>query len=156
MTLNEKFANYIAELPLLTEGLRSSAPLTSEEIHRLNAPGLYSFSKDGQVLYIGRTKNFRKRHKNHCDEKSGENTAAFAFLLARQETGKIKAAYSKAGSRKALMKDAIFNATFQEAKANIRKMEVRFVEVPDPNLQHLLELYASMELKSAHNKFETS
>jgi hypothetical protein len=156
MILNEKFAEYVAELPLLTEGLRSSSPLTLDQIARLNTPGLYSFSEEGKVLYIGRTKNFRKRHGNHCDAGSGENTAAFAFLLARQETGILKAAYSKVGSRKSLMQDAVFHAAFQHAKARIRKMEVRFVEVSDHNLQHLLELYASMELKSAHNKFETS
>jgi hypothetical protein len=156
MILNEKFAEYVTELPLLTEGLRSSSPLTLDQIARLNAPGLYSFSEEGKVLYIGRTKNFRKCHGNHCDAKSGENTAAFAFLLARQETGNIKAAYSKKGSRKSLMKDPVFNTVFQQAKVRIRKMEVRFVEVSDHNLQHLLELYASMELKSAHNNFETS
>jgi excinuclease UvrABC nuclease subunit len=156
MTLNRKFAEYVAELPLLTEGLLSSAPLTPEQILTLNAPGLYSFSENGKILYIGRTKNFRNRHKNHCDEKSRENTAAFAFILTRQRTGNIKAAYNKAGSRKALMKNPLFNAAFQQAKADIRKMEVRFVEVADHNLQHLLELYASMELQSAHNKFETS
>ncbi len=156
MILNKKFSEYVSELPLLTEGLRSSAPLTLDEIACLNSPGLYSFSEDGKVLYIGRTKSFRKRHRNHCDEKSGENTAAFAFLLARQETGNIKAAYSKVGGRKSLMKDPVFNAAFQKAKAKIRRMEVRFVEVSDHNLQHLLELYASMELNSAHNKFETS
>jgi len=143
-------------LPLLTEGLLRSVPLSIEQISTLDMPGLYSFSENGQVLYIGRTKNFRNRHKNHCDEKSGENSAAFAFILARQKTGNFHASYSKAGSRKALMKDPAFNAAFQQAKADIRKMEVRFVEVSDHKLQHLLELYASMKLKSAHNKFETS
>jgi len=147
---------YVAEKPLLTEGLLSSPTLTPEQISILTAPGLYSFSENGQVLYIGRTKNFRNRHKNHCDEKSGENTAAFAFILARHQTGNLKAAYSKAGSRRALMNDPAFNAAFRQAKNNIRKMEVRFVKVTDHNLQHLLELYASMELRSVHNKFETS
>jgi predicted GIY-YIG superfamily endonuclease len=156
MILNKKFTEYVAALHLLTEGLRNSVPLTPDQIACLNSPGLYSFSENGKVLYIGRTKNFRKRHKNHCDVKSGENTAAFAFLLARQETGNVKAAYSKVGGRKALMKDPAFNMAFQQAKAKIRRMEVRFVEVSDHNLQHLLELYASMELDSAHNKFETS
>ena len=54
------------------------------------------------------------------------------------------------------MKEPTFNAAFQEAKTRVRKMDVRFVEVADHNLQQLLELYASMELQSAHNKFETS
>ena len=156
MTLNKRFAEYVDELPLLTEGLLSSAPLSPEQISALKAPGLYSFLENGRVLYIGRTKNFRNRHKNHCDERSGENTAAFDFLFARQQTGNQKAAYSKVGSRKALMKNPAFRAASQQAKYSIRRMEVRFVEVADHNLQHLLELYASMEMQSAHNKFETS
>ena len=156
MTLNERFAEYVAELPLLTERLRNSKPLSADEIARLRIPGLYSFSEDGRVLYIGRTKNFRNRHKNHCSEKSGENTAAFAFLLAREATGNMKAAYKRKGGRKSLMLDPAFAGAFAHAKGRIRKMEVRFVEIHDHNLQHVLELYASMELNSIHNKFLTS
>jgi uncharacterized protein (UPF0297 family) len=54
------------------------------------------------------------------------------------------------------MGDPIFLKAFNDAKARIRNMDVRFVEVPDPNLQYLLELYASMEFMSEHNSFKTS
>jgi len=154
--MNKMFADYIAALPLLTDRLRASKPLTAEQIARLRSSGVYSFSEDGRVLYIGRTRNFRDRHKSHCHEKSGENKAAFAFRLARASSGRLKPSYKKEGSRKDLMEDPDFVQAFSAAKKQIEKMEVRFIEVLDPIQQHLLELYASLEFASSHNNFETT
>ena len=55
--------------------------------------------------------------------------AAFAFKLAREATGKVKASY-KAGpdSRAGLMKDAKFVTAFNKAKDRIHGMDFRFVE----------------------------
>ena len=153
--MNEQFDAYVRELPILTKQLRDSSPLTLADIKSLHGPGIYSFSENDLVIYLGRTKNFKKRHKNHCGLSSDHNAASFAFLLARKETGREKASYKKEGGRKALMQDPIFLKAFNDAKARIQNMDVRFVEVSDPNLQYLLELYASIEFKSAPNSFKT-
>lgn len=154
--MNKQFNAYVQRLPILAKQLQESPPLELTEISSLHRPGVYSFSESGRVIYLGRTKNFKKRHTNHCGPSSDHNAASFAFLLARRETDRVKASYKKEGSRKALMGDPIFLKAFNDAKARIRNMDVRFVEVPDPNLQYLLELYASMEFMSEHNSFKTS
>jgi hypothetical protein len=154
--MNERFADYVAALLPLTERLRNSQPLTLDEIAGLRSPDVYCFSEGAMILYVGRTRNFRDRHKDHCDVNSGENKAAFAFRLARAASGKPRPSYKKTGSRKDLMADPDFLKAFVAAKERIGHMEVRFVEVSDPIQQHLLELYASLEFGSEHNSFETT
>jgi hypothetical protein len=76
--------------------------------------------------------------------------------LARAASGRLKPSYKKEGSRRDLMADPDFAQAFSAAKKRIGKMEVRFIEVPNPIQQHLLELYASLEFASTHNNFETT
>ncbi len=52
------------------------------------------------------------------------------------------------------MKDAKFVAAFDEAKAQIRKMNLRFVEQNDPVRQALLEIYVAITLETPHNDFD--
>lgn len=65
------------------------------------------------------------------------------------------AAYSIAGSRRALIAEANFGEAFREAKARVRKMDLRFVEEADPTRQALLEIYASVVLRTRYNDFDT-
>ena len=82
--------------------------------------------------------------------------AAFAFLLARETTGKMTAAYRPGeSSRDGLMLDPQFAAAFREAKARIRAMEYRYVEETDQNLQALLEIYCAIALGTPYNDFGT-
>jgi hypothetical protein len=81
--------------------------------------------------------------------------AAFAFRLARIETGQLKATYKAEGSRDALMLDPVFRAAFESGKARIREMDVRFVEEADPVRQALLEVYVAIALATPHNDFAT-
>ena len=81
--------------------------------------------------------------------------AAFAFRLAREKTGFTKATYKKSGSRKELMKDPRFVRAFEEAKARIRAMSVRYVEEARPTHQALLEIYVAVALKTEYNDFDT-
>ena len=59
-------------------------------------PGIYVFSESGKPLYVGRTDDLRKRLLSHRHR--SHNTATFAFLLARYETGKRDASYQASGS----------------------------------------------------------
>jgi len=81
--------------------------------------------------------------------------AAFAIRLAREATGQVKASYKSEGSRAALVKDDAFCAAFANAKARIRRMQVRFVEEPDPVRQTILEVYVAVVLQTPYNDFDT-
>lgn len=78
----------------------------------------------------------------------------FAFGIAREETGKLKASYKKEGSRAALVSDPMFAAAFAKAKSRVNGMDIRFVEETDPTKQALLEIYAATALATRYNDFE--
>lgn len=81
--------------------------------------------------------------------------AAFAFRLARETTGNLKATYKKGeGSRSALMGDEKFVAAFDSAKARTRRMSLRFVEENEPVRQALLEIYVAVVLGTPYNDFD--
>jgi len=82
--------------------------------------------------------------------------AAFAFLLARKQTGIQKASYKPDDqSRTGLIKNPKFLKAFENAKERIRNMEYRFVEETDQLRQALLEIYCSTVLRTPHNDFKT-
>ena len=93
--------------------------------------------------------------RQHSIEAAQHNQAVFAFRLARQETGNTIAAYSKSGSRSALLTDPQFADAFKRSKERVRSMDLRFVAVNDPLRQALLEIYAAIVLRTPHNDFET-
>ena len=121
----------------------------------LPAKCVYLFSENGKPLYVGRTNHFRNRMRQHSIDGARHNQAVFAFRLARHETGKAVAGYTKATGRAALLADPIFAAAFANAKRRIRAMELRFVPVEDPLRQALLEIYVAVVLETPHNDFET-
>ena len=116
--------------------------------------GIYLFSENGKPVYVGRSKNIHNRYKDHIS--SSSDSASFAFLLARDKTGKNEASYkSDSKTRKELMKDEIFEKAFDEARKRIREMEFRYVEESDSIRQALLEIYCAVKLNTEYNKFET-
>jgi len=52
------------------------------------------------------------------------------------------------------MKDPVFLAAFQQAKARIAQMDVRYVEEADPIRQCLFEIYVAVTLGTPHNDFD--
>jgi hypothetical protein len=52
------------------------------------------------------------------------------------------------------MEEPEFSTAFTEAKARIRKMDVRFVEESDPTRQALLEIYVAVVLATPYNDFD--
>ncbi len=115
--------------------------------------GVYLFSEAGRPLYVGRAKTLRKRLQNHTH--NSHNQATFAFLLARHETGNLKASYQPRGSRKDLLTDPEFRAAFDAARERVRHMDVQFVEEADPIRQAILEVYAALETRAEYNDFDT-
>lgn len=122
---------------------------------RLPEKCIYLLSESNDHLYVGRTRRLRNRLRQHSIPGAQHNQAVFAFKLAREKTGRLIAAYSAVGSRTALLAEADFGEAFREAKARVRNMDLRFVEETDPTRQALLEIYASVVLRTKYNDFDT-
>jgi predicted GIY-YIG superfamily endonuclease len=114
--------------------------------------GVYLFSERGRAMYVGRTNNLRKRLQYHM--RNSHNQATFAFLLAREETGKTKATYQKDGSREDLLTQPEFRSAFDAARERVREMDVQFVDEPDPIRQALLEICTALQAGARYNDFD--
>ncbi len=149
------FDSYINLLPVLLNELIKMSPVHPTSIPKtIPLKGVYLFTENGNHLYVGRTNNIRRRIQNHCRLSASHNQATFAFRVARSETNQHKASYRTEGSRKQLEADPTFGLAFTSAKERIRNMNLRFVEINDPILQALFEIYASVMLKTSFNDFE--
>ena len=133
------------------------APVKPGSLPRhISTAGIYLLSEGDRHLYVGRSNNIRGRIERHCRLGATHRMAAFAFRLAREETGNIVASYKKGeGSRAGLMENEAFVHAFTAAKARIRAMDLRFVEESDPIRQTLLEVYVAVVLATPYNDFDT-
>ena len=155
--MDPKFAALVENLASQLELLLSAPAFRSGELPR-NMPlcGIYLFTESGRHLYVGRSNCLQKRYGRHCRPSATHRQASFAFQLAREETGHLKASYKKGEySRADLILDAEFAAAFKRAKVRIGLMDYRFVEEPDQNRQALLEIYCSVVLGTPYNDFRT-
>lgn len=152
-----KFAQLVETLAPKLESLLAMAPQQYGKLPRdMPVSGVYLFTENGKPMYVGRSNVMRKRYGRHCRPGATYKQAAFAFQLARKETGREKASY-KTGkdSRAGLMTDSDFVKAFEAAKKRIRAMEYRYVEEADQNRQALLEIYCAVVLSTPYNDFGT-
>ena len=153
------FSGYVSGLPTLLAKLQACAPATRADISKQipkNTPGIYAFYHDGQPVYVGRTRDLRRRLGEHGRVGSSHYSASFAFLRARRAAE--AAGYVLAGkSRKTLSGEADgFQPFFAAEKTTVAGMTLRWVVVPEAVTQALLEVYAAPELGTPFNSFETS
>ena len=144
-TLHPSFERLMLMIPLNMAALPSKLPEKC----------IYLLSEGENHLYVGRTRRLRQRLRQHSVEGAQHNQAVFAFKIAREITGRRAAAYSSKGSRLALSAEPAFAEAFTQAKARVRNMDLRFVEETDPTRQALLEIYASVVLRTKYNDFDT-
>jgi hypothetical protein len=152
--MDNKFRNLIENLAGKYEELMAMVPLAIDNVPS-NCPtgGVYLFTENGVHLYTGRTKRrIKERLKNHV---SSADDCPFAWRLAREKTGNIKASYKTRGSRKHLLSQPEFKQAYEEAKNRIRQMEIRYVSEPDPLKQTLLEVYVAVVSNAKYNDFDT-
>jgi hypothetical protein len=90
--------------------------------------------------------------RNHTSGR-GEQSV-FAFKLARDLANK-KNRYTVAESRKALMKDAEFSAAMRLTTLRVKQMGAKYVQIDDPILRYLFEVYATLSLEAPYNDFNT-
>ena len=154
--MNENFLRLIESLePSFQKLLTMDPPKYAELPRHLPIRGVYLFSENGQHLYVGRTNKLRQRLRGHCIASASHFTATFAFRIARNETGRLKATYKTAGSRQDLTKDPVFKQAFEKAKSRVASMEIRYVEETNPTRQALLEIYIATVLETPYNDFDT-
>jgi len=154
--VNARFRKQVEGLEGKFQQLRSAKAFRINGLPK-NVPisGIYLFSEGKKHLYVGRSRKIRRRLNYHC---SGNCVVAtFAFHLAREGSGLLKATYKKGkGTRKELAVNPKFMRAFAKATKRVREMRIRFVEETDPIRQAFLELYAAISLKTKYNKFATS
>lgn len=106
------------------QALMSMMPVQYGRLPRLMPErGIYLFSDGDDHLYAGRTNRIRRRLSGHCRPSSTHFSATFAFRMARQETGFLKASYAREGSRSQLASDDVFGPVFSQAKARLATMD---------------------------------
>lgn len=154
--MHPRFADIVAQLDPSLQKLLGAAPCKPLSLPKVVAQaGIYLLSEGAQHLYVGRSNRIRRRLGNHCRIGATYKMAALAFRLARENTGMLRATYTKEGSRPALMQDPTFVRAFDAAKARIRDMDVRVVEERDLLRQAILEVYVAVALQTPYNDFDT-
>ncbi|MDW9378171.1 hypothetical protein GOD03_31405 [Sinorhizobium medicae] len=156
--MHERFRAFTEDLHPKFEALMAQEPVVTGVLRpEFSGSGIYMLSEAGKSLYIGRTRDVRKRYGQHTRRSSGHNSAPFAFKLARHATGRVKADYRPGeNSRAGLLLVPEFAAAFSDALERIRRMEFRFVSEPDSTRQCLLEVYVSVVCGSPYNDFNTT
>ena len=130
--LDAKFQELLAEPPVPASNVPSDTP----------TGGIYLFSEGDVHLYAGRTKRpIRDRIRNQFG--ANPSAASLPWLIAREATGR-RATYRTTGSRDDLLADPTFRAAYEDARARVRKMDVRYVHEPEPLRQALLEIYGPL------------
>jgi GIY-YIG catalytic domain len=142
----EPLLKEILECPLLERGAIPTAPKKA---------GVYLFTEAGKPMYVGRTRDFQRRWGEHTAPGSRENSAPFAFNIARREAA--AEGFDVGGSRTTMAARPGFDDYFRAAKQRVRAMTFQFVSIGDPAVSTVFEVYASMALgtEGEFNLFET-
>ena len=88
-------------------------------------PGVYLFSESGQHLYVGRTRNLRRRVSQHIPGTVRAMGPTLAVRMARKKTGRVPTYAERGGLKDLLTHDQAFREAFKEAVARIRQMDAR-------------------------------
>jgi hypothetical protein len=113
-SMDTKFVSHIETLNPQLKRLLAMPPVTPITLPpKMFQKGVYFLSEGDNHLFVGRSNDIRKRIGRHSKPGAAHRIAAFAFRLAREKTGNMKATYTKGeGSRSALMKGEMFVAAF--------------------------------------------
>lgn len=154
--MDSKFVAHVESLRPKLQALLAMPPVKPTQLpSQMPKAGVYVLSEAETHLYVGRSNDIRGRIGRHSRSGATHRMAAFAFRLARESTGNLRASYKKGeGSRAGLMENAVFVSAFTSAKARICNMELRYVEEADPVRQTLLEVYVAVVLEAKYNDFD--
>lgn len=158
--MNIKFKKIVDKFPSLMEQLVNSPAKPWSNLNGLPSRGIYVFYENKKAMYVGRTNRtnrtnrMRSRIQEHGRPSSTHNSASFAFNLAKEDAKKkgIDVELSRIG----LEKNQNFIDLFLKAKERVSKMLVRVIEIDDPIIQTIFEVYVHMELNTKYNTWDTS
>ena len=152
--MSKKWNNFIKRMPILLKQLTSQPLRPWNDRGILPQKGVYVFYEDEKPMYVGRTNNMSGRLNRHSNPSSGHNSATFAFNIAKREA--IEQGMKVQLKRSQLEVDPAFSRLFLKAKARVSKMPVRVIEINDPIVQTLFEVYAAICLDTReYNDFDT-
>ncbi len=146
----------VRQMPVLFDKLQQASLVDRESIqHSFHFKGgIYVLYEKGAPLYVGRTKRYiAKRVLIHGRACSKHNAASFAFLLAKEQAHREGVDIDR--TRDLLQQDKRFKAIFAEQKERIRKMQMRAIQISNPEVQAIFEIYASKKLGTKYNDFDT-
>lgn len=151
---NPSFDNYLRLVYQAYEDLLEAplCPVTESSPIPVKG-GVYVFYEGGKPIYVGRTRNLRRRLGQHHRLNSSHYSASFAFLLAREKAALPKEPkMTRAETAKQL--DSLFSLCRQRVSC----MQVRWVHAEDSIVQSLLEVYAALALRTTdrYNSFRTT
>ncbi len=106
--------------------------------------GVYILSEADRPLYVGRTRDVRRRLRNHYS--AVVTQATLAVKMARIAANRPATYKVGNGAKDLYNNDPSFRSEFDKARARIRAMQVRYVIEGDDVRQALLEIYAAVEL----------
>jgi len=152
--MNSEFKELVDRLPTFLDRLLNSPLKPWGNLGSLPQKGIYVFFEYGHPVYVGRTNRMGDRIKEHGRPSSTHNSATFAFNLAKKAAKRKEIDPSK--QRVELEKDPTFAKLFSEAKERVSRMSIRVIDIDNPIIQTLFEVYASIALKTTeYNDFDT-
>lgn len=152
--MNQEWVQLMEQMPILLGDLTSQPLRPPENQGILPTKGIYVFYEDSKPIYTGRTRNMRRRLSEHCAPSSRHTSATFAFTIAKREATKVGININM--KRGQLEADPAFGEFFRKAKERVSRMPVRVIEINDPVIQTLFEVYASLTLGTREfNDFDT-
>jgi len=149
------FSAAVAQMELLLVALQAAPKfpfLSHPEVPKV--PGIYLFSEDSVPIYVGQSRNLRNRLKQHTGDKSSHFSASFAYNIAKGEA--VTAGINVKRTRAQLSGDPAFAALFTATRVRVREMDVQFIEVDDPIVRTMFEIFVALVLDTVeYNSFET-
>ena len=152
--MTKEFDRIVAQMPDLLRRLQSGDLLSRDNIGDIPQRGIYILYEKGKPIYVGRSRRLKQRLQEHSRDSSRHESGTFAFNLAKAEA--IKKGIHTSRTRKQLQNDPEFEQVFLEAKKRVSRMKIRVVEVEEPALQTVFEVYVALTLETPYNAFETS
>lgn len=151
--MNAKFEKIINQLSDLMQQLANSPLRQRNSLGDIPNKGIYVFYENEEPIYVGRSNRMKDRIQEHGRKSSYHNSATFAFILAKEIANEQGIDINK--TRNALESDSTFSDIFLEQKERVSGMKVRVIEINDPIIQTIFEVYVSMELNTEYNDFDT-
>jgi len=152
--MNEEWAQLMEQMPKLLKELISQPLRPPDNQGILPKKGVYVFYEDGKPIYTGRTRDMRRRLGEHCRPSSGYTSATFAFNIAKHEAAKVGIDISL--NRTQLVENPAFTELYLTAKKRVSEMPVRVIQIDDPIVQTLFEVYTAIALGTKEfNDFDT-